>query len=130
MAEKQSERISEFLDWLRESDTIYNMAQATAEEESKKTQDILHKLELGSTTYHERAKLGRALIDIRKKRREAKDTIAVLEPVVGWKEENKSCIGSLERLLGQVRKEEINTEGRIYYPRTGIVEETLGGRKE
>lgn len=121
-----SEQIATFLDWLRNSEQQHNMAEEAALEESQKTQDILHKLELDKTSYSERAKLASALIDIRQARRTAKDTSAILDPVVKWKENNKDFIHSLEQLLGSVRKEEMLTEGRVYYPRTGVVEETIG----
>lgn len=121
----QSNNIETFLDWIRECGTIYNINLENEMEAVAETQDILHKLELDETTYHEKAKLAKTLSDVRKKRRESKDNAAILEPIVNWRDCNKQAIHSLEKLLGEVRKEEAKTEGRAYYPRTEVVQKAL-----
>ena len=123
---KQSEHIEAFLDWVRECGAEYNIAMTNEQAAAEETQDLLHKLEIDETTYHEKAKIGQALTAVRRERREAKDTVAILDPVVDWKKKNKTFLDSLEGLLGRVRKAEKDIEGRTYRPRTDIVERTIG----
>ena len=80
--EFHSEHIEAFLDWLREAEQLYNMALDQEEEDDDRTQDLLHKLELENTAYHDLARLGKALVSIRRSRRLAKDTAAILAPVM------------------------------------------------
>lgn len=117
MNTQASGKIDAFLAFLRECAQRYHIAEADEQETNGETQDILHSLELEEHDYHEYARLSKQLKAIRQRRRTAKDAMAVLLPVLEWAEENRAVIKSLERLLGAVRKEEKNTEGRIYTPR-------------
>lgn len=117
MNTQTSGKIDAFLSFLRESGRLYHIAESDEQEANGETQDILHSLELEDHDYHEYARLSKQLKAIRQRRRTAKDMMAVLLPVLEWAEENHAVIKSLERLLGAVRKEEKNTEGRIYTPR-------------
>ena len=112
-----SKNIEEFLNFLRQCEQEYSMAQADYQDTNDETQDILHSLELESHTYHEYANLSKRLAEVRKRRRQAKDKIAVMEPIVCFCEENKAFIKSTERLLGDVRKAEKKLENRVYTPR-------------
>lgn len=58
---------------------------------------------------------------VRKRRRAAKETVEVLEPVEAWIGENKAVIKALERLLGEVRKIENKRKMRMYAPRTDVM---------
>lgn len=40
-----------------------------------------------------------------------------------WVKDNKSIIGSLQRLLGDIRKAEKKQQNRTYIPRTNVIEE-------
>ena len=122
-----SESISQFLSFLRECSTQLSIATQIEADATSETQDVLHKLELDPPGYHDRAKLASALTAIRRQRRAAKDDMSILEPIVAWTDEHKDCIRSLEKLLGEVRKEEKATEGRMYWPRTEAVKRALGG---
>lgn len=112
-----SKSIETFLDFLRESNQQFNIAVMVEQETNDRTQDILHRLELQQHTYHEYANLSKELRDTRKERRNAKDKISCLAPIVTWSEDNKNVIKGLEQLLGAVRKAERSTEQRIYTPR-------------
>ena len=61
------------------------------------TQDILHKLELEDVSYHDTAKLGKALTKVRENRRKAKDSVEIVD----------------------------KQRRRMYVPRTKIVEEVI-----
>lgn len=112
-----SQRINEFLTFLRECEQGFHMAEADQQDANNETQDILHSLELEKHSYHERARLATVLAGVRQRRRQAKDRMAVLAPVLDWVDGNRPVVKSLERLLGDVRKMEKNAENRIYTPR-------------
>lgn len=120
-----SQSLSDFLEFLRQSQQDYSIAADIETTKSKETQDILHKIELDDVKYHDYAKLGKALKSIRNERREAKNIQLQLAPLVGWIKENQNVVRGLERLLGEVRKAETNIKNAHYYPRTDVVNEIL-----
>lgn len=122
---EESKHLEAFLSFLRNAKVEH---QAAIEEETLtelETQDILHRLELYSDSYRERAKLANSLKLVRQRRRVAKDTYEVTKSIVRWAEDNKQVIRSLELLLGEVRKVEDRQEKRIYIPKTDILDEVL-----
>lgn len=112
-----SAHIESFLTFLRDTEQRYHMAEADEQESNDTTQDILHALELQDHDYHDYARLSKELKQVRQKRRQAKDTLSESAPVLDWLDANRATIKSLERLLGDVRKAEKNTQNRIYTPR-------------
>ena len=112
-----SQSIETFLTFLRETEQQYHMAEADEQEANDATQDLLHSIELEEHDHDEYARLSEELKTIRQKRRKAKDTMSETLPVLDWVETNRAVLKSLERLLGDVRKAEKNTEGRIYTTR-------------
>ena len=112
-----SQGIEGFLSYLRETEKRYHMAELDEQEANDETQDILHSLELQDHDYLDFARLSKELRGVRQKRRAAKDTMSETAPVLDWIDANRSTIKSLERLLGDVRKAEKNTENRIYTPK-------------
>lgn len=114
-----SERIADFLDFLRGCPEAYRMRRADQQEEENRTQDLLHKLELEPLGYHDTARAARVLADARRRRRTAKDEAEELEPVVEYLQANQAAVKALERLLGAVRKAEKRHEDRFYIPRAG-----------
>ena len=110
--------IEAFLDYIRETEQLFRISVANEQEASDATQDILHSLELEDHDYHGNARIARKLKEVRQARRAAKDLMAQALPVVEWADANRPTIKVLERLLGEVRKAEKNTENRIYTPKT------------
>lgn len=125
-----SEQISNFLKFLRETKEEYDIASSTRIDKENETQDILHRLELRDDKYGDVAKPGKTLRNIRRERRDSKDTVAITSPIAAWYRDNQKEIKSLERLLGEVRKEESKTEGRVYTDKTDIIQKTLGEEHE
>lgn len=113
-----SAQIDAFLSFLRDCEQQFHMAEEDEREANNETQDILHSLELEPHDYRQFAALGRELREVRQRRRKAKDSLGVTEPVLRWLEENRAVVKSMERLLGDVRKIENRMENRIYVPRT------------
>lgn len=123
--DKISKGIENFLAYLREMEQLHNISLMNESEANDATQDILHSLELEEHDYHEIARLGKKLKEVRQSRRAAKDLIRQTYPIVEWAENNRSVIKGVEQLLGKVRKEEKNAEGRFYTPRTEVNIEPL-----
>lgn len=121
-ASEVSKSIEDFLNFLRDCEQQYHIAEAEEQEANNQTQDILHSLELEPHNYHEYARLGKELVTVRQNRRAAKDTMDMIAPVLRWKSDNRTCINSMEQLLGIVRKAEKRIENRIYIPRSGKYE--------
>ena len=82
----------------------------------KLTQDYLHKLELEDLGYSERAKIATQLAQCRKLRRESKDTVEILEPLVAFLDSDKgrSMFNLLRETLGKTRKVEERMDNRTY----------------
>ncbi len=129
MNEKNSNSIADFLKFLRDTQMEYNIVTQTEYEADRETQDLLHRLELENDSYHDMAKLAKAMKTVRCKRREAKDAKIVIEPIIQWLTENDKFIKSLERLLGEVRKAEKSTTNRHYIDKTDILKEVLKQRE-
>ena len=110
---------------MRESTMEYEVARSRQSDADNETQDLLHRLELHDDTYHDMARISRELKRVRQERRKAKDTVAELEPVCKWREENARALKSLEQLLGAVRKAEKATQNRIYMDRTDAVRKAV-----
>ncbi len=113
-----SEGLAQFLDWVRETEGLYRIGTADEEEANQETQDILHSLELEEHSYHENARLGKKLKEIRQKRRAGKDLMDQTAPVCEWADGHRQALKELEQLLGTVRKAERKCGDRIYTPRT------------
>lgn len=120
---KASKDLERFLDFLKSAEIQLDQAMAGQQEAEAETQDILHSLELEKHSYHEMAALSRKLAEARQTRRQNKDIVAQLTPVVEWTKENDGTVRSLQRLLGDVRKTEKSTQNRIYTPRTNVLKE-------
>lgn len=115
--ENVSKYIEDFLSFLKDCSESYRIAEEEEFEQNNITQDILHSIELQDHNYYEYAAISKELKSVRKKRRNAKDTMSIIAPVISWISQNEKTIKSLENLLGTVRKAERSTENRIYTPR-------------
>ncbi|HAH70701.1 MAG TPA: hypothetical protein DCL74_02915 [Succinivibrionaceae bacterium] len=117
--------IKSFLDFVAHSEVEATQAKELLEECDKQTQDILHYLEFSDSPYLERKKITDLIPDIRRARRKAKDTNAIVAPLIKWIRSNKKAISELQQVLGSVRKEEQYQINRAYHYRTDIIEKTL-----
>lgn len=118
-----SEKIANFLSYIKEECQMYDISREMLKECDEATQDILHKIELDPVKYKERARLATKLQEVRRQRRTAKDINELTKIIAIWEKDNQSIIGSLQRLLGDVRKAEKKQQNRTYVPRTNIIEE-------
>lgn len=82
-------------------------------------QDFLHKLEFDGLNYAERAKVATKLMKCRQDRRDSKDMVRVLDPLVKYLESDKgkNMLNLMKEVLGKTRRIEKEMESRIYVPR-------------
>ena len=125
-----SEYVSDFLDFMQRVSTGYPAEQQQVELMEAQTQDILHELELESHSGPEMVLLAKALRDVRRERRLAKDNVVMLKPLADWAEKYKNVTNSLKNALGAERKAEAYVQERAYYGRTDIVQKTLRKAEE
>ncbi len=123
---KVSPVISDFVKAMENAakDFAWNLDEVTRMD--RLTQDYLHKLEFGGLDYRERAKVATQLAKCRKSRRECKDTVEVLKPLVEFleSERGKNMYNLVREVLGKTRKVEERMETRVYIPRV-LEEESI-----
>lgn len=117
---QNSECVAGFLNFLRDIQTTYSVASQMEIDADNQTQDILHRLELNRDSAADMERMAQALQEIRKTRREAKDSKAKAEPVMRWIKENGRMRASLENMLGELRKVEKRILNRSYTAKTNI----------
>ena len=84
---------------------------------TSRIQDILHELELTDLGYHRIAKLGVELRDLRRKRREAANTVDLLGPIVEWKNSNAQAVMKLTQAVGSMRRIDEQHRTAVYHRR-------------
>lgn len=123
MAKKQEQSLSEYIgDFCKVVNNAQKDYRYSSDEISrldKMTQDYLHLLELGGLKYKERAKLATELQKCRQLRREHKDIVDSLAPLVNFlgEKKNENMMNQLREVLGRVRRVEKSFEYRVYVPR-------------
>lgn len=65
--------------------------------------------------------------EARKSSRQAKDTQRLTKPIREWMAANKRVIRDLEKLLGELRRQERYIENRSYTPKTDVLKILKGG---
>ena len=113
-----SEEIKAFLDFIREVESHYMIALEAMKTEERRMQDFLHAIEFEPHA-EERSKIATKMRASRIVRRENKDIVEELEPIVDFLsvQQNKKAIDQLTQLLGRIRKVEKYHENRSYHPR-------------
>ena len=111
---KYSEHLSQFLNFLESAKKDYSWYEDELSKQEALTQDYLHQLELEHLNYSERAKIATKLAACRKARREAKDIITILNPIINYSSVYEKSLNQLKETLGKVRKEEKAIETRSY----------------
>lgn len=120
-----SEIISAFCQSMDSAKMDYALCRDEVNRLDKLTQDYLHRLELENLDYRERAKVATAIARCRRQRRECKDTVETLEPLIQFleNERGKNLMNLMREVLGKTRKVEKSMETRTYFPRVLTEEE-------
>lgn len=95
--QKTSYYIESFLNYISSVEKSFPSMELEMKKKNDETQDILHEIELGNTTYKERAKIATRLKNVRKERRVVKDYIEETSALIQWVNENKYCLTYLTR---------------------------------
>ena len=97
---------------------FYNYCESQIDYEQEITQDLLHAIEF-SEDCRERYKLSTQLHYCRQRRRQYKNVIAVLKPMIEYlnKEETKKCLNKIINYIGEARKTKQCESKRTYTPR-------------
>ena len=111
-----AEQLSEFLNFINQFHTEYQIASEALNEEDKRLQDLLHEMEFASNKA-ERNKVATRLQRSRKERRRNKDIVKLNEQVVRFFEEkpHRDTLNKMKQLLGRQRKEEEYLFGERVY---------------
>ena len=119
MTRKSSEYISEFLNFVADAQTKYQLYSEEVNKQEKLTQDYLHSLELDDLKCEERSKVATKLALNRKDRRYYKDRVEEFEPIVKFFEDpqHKKMLNLMTKVLGDTRKQESYHKDRKYIPR-------------
>ena len=114
-----SQTISDFLAMMDNAKSDYEWNNAEMKRMDALTQDYLHSLELDGLGYKDRAKMATKLAECRRERREHKDMVQCLEPLVNFldSEKGKQTINLMREALGKTRKIEAYMETRRYFRR-------------
>lgn len=122
-----SAQIENFLRFLTNCDEEYNIAVQSESDADAATQDILHHIELEENSQLDYIYEGLQLHRVRMERRHAKDTQRLTKPIREWMAANKRVIRDLEKLLGELRRQERYIENRSYTPKTDVLKILKGG---
>lgn len=97
---------------------FYNYCESQIDYEQDITQDLLHAIEF-SDNCKERYKLSTQLHYCRQRRRQYKNVIAVLKPMIEYlnKDETKKCLNKIINYIGEARKTKQGESKRTYTPR-------------
>lgn len=127
---RDSQIIALFLDYVDRAQKEHRYAYEKVGVEDKRTQDLLHSLELEATTYKDRAAISSKLTRSRRDRRYYKDVVQKREPIINFLDDksNWKAISMLKNKLGEIRKIEEYHEHRTYVPR--VEKEKLKKKKE
>ena len=111
-----AEQLSEFLNFVEQSYTDYQIASEALKEEDRRLQDLLHEMEFAADKA-ERNRVATRLQKSRRERRKNKDTVKRNEQVVRFFEEkpHRDTLNKMKQLLGRQRKEEEYLFGERVY---------------
>ena len=123
-----SEAIQDFLNYIKQWQQEYNLAQEKVGIEDKRLQDLLHELEF-TTNAKERNRTAAKLRESRRIRRENKNIVLLLEYVIQFfnDKQNRDTLNRITQLLGKQRKQEAFLQSeRTYRPRVEGVPTVIG----
>lgn len=117
-----SSYLEDFIDFLEAADEQYSMSMQDLEDTNVDLQDLQHFIEFGKADGKKRLKIYELYHQTRVKRRNAKETLEQLAPIVEWYDKNSQCIQDLRAVLGSVRKIEKLQDSRVYAIRGHILD--------
>jgi len=121
------EAIEEFNKLLQSATSTYVYLNGQISIMDNEQQDILHLIEMSKDS-KERSKLATRLKQLRKERRIIKNKFEYYQLLTPFVEKNRTVVGEIQRLLGELRKIEQKQKNPVYVMRTtGDVLEVKNG---
>lgn len=121
------EAIEEFNKLIQSATSTYIYLSGQITQMDNEQQDILHLIEMSKDS-KERSKLATKLKQLRKERRIIKNKFEYYQLLAPFVEKNRSVVGEIQRLLGELRKVEQKQKNPVYVMRTtGDVLEVKNG---
>ena len=121
-----SQCISQFCSMMEEAKRDYAWNSDEVRRMEALTQDLLHRLELEDLGYKDRAKVATQLARCRQSRRDSKNMVEVLSPLVQFLESDKgrTMMNMMRETLGKTRRVEERMKNRRYIHRIleGVIE--------
>jgi len=116
---KTSEYLTEHIKFLDQAKEDYNYYYEQVHEKNNAEQDYLHELELTEMTKEELLEHAKKMRENRLERRQAKDAVEVLTPIVEFLESDmgKKSLNQLKQVLGKTRNIETLQPKRTYTKR-------------
>lgn len=117
-----SQKVKDVISFFREAESDYKWHSEQLEYTEKKTQDLLHILELDTTTKNERNRIATELRTIRRARREHKDVLDLTRPVMELlqSDKGKQIYNLMSEVQGRVKKAESYHANRQYWMRVPL----------
>jgi len=113
--DKVEKTLQDFQSILKQSYDDYKKYEKEVNDMYKATQDVLHQLELGEKVVV--SKWSKELVNVRKKRRFAKDKVEELKPLYDYYVENQKSINKIANIIGEIRAIKKHQSKRVYKPR-------------
>jgi len=114
---KYSEMIQVFIDLINEARDTYPKACDGVGEMDKLKVDLEHAFEFNTEGQEDLVGLGHEMEECLRRRREYKNTVELLGPIVDYFRDNRKAMDKMATLLKDVRKIEERQAERIYTPR-------------
>ena len=76
--------------------------------------DLLHEIEFGSANHHHLGKVAKELRDIRTRRRNAKNMIKIVKPILDWSEKSDNIRNGLYKAIGDTKRIDKEIKSSMY----------------
>lgn len=129
LEKKLSEQINEFADMINRCANVYKTNKNIESEMFKKQTDLLHDFEEPDLTYHEIARIGKAMRELRLHRRGYKNEYILYEPIVDFLKKYKTLVEDLRTLSENIVKVEKHLSNQ-YYNKRSKVDNIIGVAKD
>lgn len=120
-----SSEVENFLDFVNAAVESYEMALSDISRLDQELSDIEHYLELENCDAVTLVKLAKKLRDVRRERRNAKETIEVCKPICQWADDCKKALSALgsSKTLQAIKNIEYRQNTRVYTIRSDILKD-------
>lgn len=122
-----SETIEDFLNFIYAANEAYQEAYIILQESDKEMTDLEHYIELTDCAAPMMSKIYMRMKKVRRKRRDAKETIELYKPITEWINNNKTPLKELGKrgVLSQIKLIEAHQSSRFYTLKSNILDDIV-----